>query len=201
MKEPMTRQLSRICVFTGSSMGAHPEYAEAAASLGRVFAKERIELIYGGASVGLMGVIADEILIQSGRVHGIIPRGLASKEVMHASLSELTVVDSMHARKQAMSDLADAFIAMPGGFGTFDELFEILTWAQLGIHAKPVGILNIAGYFDALIRMVDVAVTQGFVPEAHRGLFVVETDPKSLIEALRSHPMPQIRRWITREQT
>ncbi len=195
------RQLNRICVFTGSSLGAHPEYAEAAAALGQVFVKERIELVYGGASVGLMGVIADEILVHSGRVHGIIPRGLASKEVMHASLTELTVVESMHTRKQAMSDLADAFIAMPGGFGTFDELFEILTWAQLGIHAKPVGILNVAGYFDALIRMVDVAVTQGFVSETHRNLFVVETDPKALVAALRTHPMPTVRRWITREQT
>ncbi|MEZ0314546.1 MAG: TIGR00730 family Rossman fold protein [Myxococcota bacterium] len=195
------RQLNRICVFTGSSMGAHPEYAEAAGALGRVFAKEHIELVYGGASVGLMGVLADEILVQSGRVHGVIPRGLASKEVMHASLTELTVVESMHARKQAMSDLADAFIAMPGGFGTFDELFEILTWAQLGIHAKPIGILNVAGYFDPLIRMIETAVTQGFVPETHQSLFVVETDAKGLVQALRTHPMPKVRRWITREQS
>ncbi len=202
MEEAMSpRQLERICVFTGSSIGAQPAYAEAAARLGRVFAEERIELVYGGASVGLMGVMADAILVRGGRVHGIIPRGLASKEVMHASLSELTVVESMHARKQAMSDRADAFIAMPGGFGTFDELFEILTWAQLGIHAKPIGILNVAGYFDALIRMVDVAVTQGFVSETHRGLFLVENDPKSLVEALRTHPMPLIQRWITREQS
>lgn len=200
MKDSMTRQLNRICVFTGSSMGAHPSYAEAAAALGKVFVKESIELVYGGASVGLMGVLADEILVHSGKVHGIIPHGLASKEVMHASLTKITVCESMHERKQAMSDQADAFIAMPGGFGTFDELFEILTWAQLGIHAKPVGILNVAGYFDALLRMVEVAVTQGFVSETHRKLFVVETDPKALVEALRTHQMPPVRRWVTREQ-
>lgn len=200
MKDSMSRQLGRICVFTGSSMGAHPSYAEAAEALGKVFVREKIELIYGGASVGLMGVMANTILAHGGQAHGIIPHGLASKEVMHTSLTKLTVCDTMHERKQAMSDLADAFIAMPGGFGTFNELFEMLTWAQLGIHTKPVGILNVAGYFDALLSMVEVAVTQGFVSEAHRQLFLVEADPKALIEALRAHQMPPGRRWVTRAE-
>jgi hypothetical protein len=201
MTKTKVRRLERVCVFTGSSSGAHPEYAQAAAALGRAFAKDGVELVYGGASIGLMGAIADEVLVHGGKVHGVIPEALASKEVVHASLTHLTVVETMHARKQAMSGLADAFIAMPGGFGTFDELFEILTWAQLGIHDKPVGLLNIAGYFDALLKLVEVAVTQGFVPAIHRQLFIVETDPLALLEGLKTHTMPVLRRWASPKQT
>jgi uncharacterized protein (TIGR00730 family) len=197
----MTRKLERICVFTGSSVGAHPEYRAQARALGQVLTRRGIELVYGGGAVGLMGVIADEVLSRGGRAHGIIPQALASKEVAHPSLTNITVVDSMHARKQRMSDLASAFIAMPGGFGTFDELFEIITWAQLGIHDKPIGLLNVAGYFDALLKMIEVAINQGFIPPQHEKLLVLETDPDALVSALESHVMPQRKRWVTPEQS
>jgi uncharacterized protein (TIGR00730 family) len=197
----MTRKLERICVFTGSSIGAHPEYRTQARALGTVFAKRSIELVYGGGAVGLMGVIADEVLARGGKAHGVIPKMLASKEIAHASLTDLTIVDTMHARKQRMADLASAFVAMPGGFGTFDELFEILTWAQLGIHDKPIGLLNVAGYFDALLKMVDVALNQGFIPAQHAKLFVVDTDADALVSALETHVMPPVKRWVTPEQS
>ncbi|MBC7793281.1 MAG: TIGR00730 family Rossman fold protein [Clostridia bacterium] len=180
----------KICVFTGSSIGAREDFKLAARSLGQRLVQENIGLVYGGGSIGLMGAIADAVIEERGRVFGVIPQMLATREVVHPSLTELTVVSSMHARKQTMADMADAFIAMPGGFGTFDELFEVLTWAQLGVHRKPIGLLNVAGYFDGLVSMVEHAIAEGFVPKSHRDLFVISTSPSVLLAQMRAHESP-----------
>jgi uncharacterized protein (TIGR00730 family) len=160
----------RICVFAGSSAGARPEYAAAAQSLGREMARRGLGLVYGGASRGLMGILADAALAESGEVIGVIPRGLFQREVAHRGLTALHEVESMHERKALMADLADGFIALPGGYGTFDELFEIVTWAQLGIHAKPIGLLDVRDYFTPLLALVERSAQEGFVPPAHIAL-------------------------------
>src|SRR2546423_12186279 len=159
--------MNRICVFCGSNAGARPEYRKAAVELAEALADQRLGLVYGGASVGLMGVIADTVLARGGEVIGVIPRALFRREVAHDHLTTLHEVGSMHERKALMADLSDGFIALPGGFGTFDELFEITTWAQLGLHTKPIGLLNVAGYFTPLLTMVSHAVTEGFLPPNH----------------------------------
>ena len=155
-------QPSAICVYCGSSSGRHPEYAEQARAFGTEMAKRGIALVYGGGKVGLMGTVADAVLAGDGKVIGVIPQSLAEREVAHPGLSELHVVESMHERKALMAELSAGFIALPGGFGTLEEFCEVITWSQLGIHAKPCGILNVAGYFDHLIGMFDYAVEHGF---------------------------------------
>jgi uncharacterized protein (TIGR00730 family) len=173
-----------VCVFCGSSTGKRPEYAEAAKRLGTAIARRGLELVYGAGHVGLMGILADAALVAGGRVVGMIPRSLVDRELAHRGLSELHVVESMHARKALMADRSQAFLALPGGFGTLDELFEILTWAQLGIHAHPVGLVNVAGYFDPLLAWIDGAVEGGLLREKHRAMLLVGNEPEELLERL-----------------
>jgi uncharacterized protein (TIGR00730 family) len=182
--------LRRICVFCGSSPGRRPAFAAAASALGSHLAREGIGLVYGGGSVGLMGVVADAALAAGGEVVGVIPQSLAGQEIAHAGLSQLHVVRSMHERKALMAGLADAFVALPGGFGTLDELFEAITWSQLGIHRKPIGLLDVEGYFSALVGFVDRAVDAGFVREPYRRLFLVRDRVDDLLAALRRQELP-----------
>jgi uncharacterized protein (TIGR00730 family) len=191
----------RICVFCGSSSGARPSYAEAAASLARHLAANRIAIVYGGARVGLMGTLADAALDAGGEVIGVIPRSLVEKEVSHPGLSDLQVVGSMHERKARMAELSDAFIALPGGFGTFEELCEVLTWTQLGLHRKPCGILNIDGYYDPLLALFDHAVTERFLKPAHRRIVISDSRPESLVSRLLEFQVPAIDKWIDLKQT
>ena len=165
--------LKRICVFAGSSAGSQPEYARTANDLGRALADRQIDLVYGGARVGLMGVVADAVLASGGQVVGGIPEALVAKEVAHQGLSELRIVGSMHERKAAMAELADGFIALPGGWGTLEEFFEVLTWGQLGLHRKPCGLLNTTGYFDGLLSFVDHSIHEGFVRREYRRMISV----------------------------
>jgi uncharacterized protein (TIGR00730 family) len=183
-------------VFCGSSAGFDPIHAQMAGNMGASLAREGIELVYGGGSVGLMGAVADAVLQSGGHVIGVIPRFLATRELLHERISDLRLTETMHERKALMSTLSDAFIALPGGLGTFEELFEVLTWAQLGLHSKPTGLLNIAGYFDPLIAMVDRAIEQGFCREEHRQLFVVEDQTERLLQKIREHTMPAVKKWI-----
>jgi uncharacterized protein (TIGR00730 family) len=173
-----------VCVFCGSRPGARPEYLEAARSLGTQLARRGLTLVYGGANIGLMGAVADAVLAEGGRVVGVLPAVLKDKEIAHAGLTELHLVDSMHTRKAMMAERADAFIAMPGGVGTFEELFEITTWAQLGLHQKPVGLLNVADFYEPLLALMRRAVDEGFVPEARAQPFVSDPSPTLLLERL-----------------
>lgn len=174
----------RVCVFCASSMGRDPRYAEAAREVGGLLAASGYGLVYGGGNIGLMGVVADAVLAAGGEVIGVIPRGLEQKEVAHRGLSQLLVTDGMHARKQKMYELSDAFMTLPGGFGTMDELFETLTWAQLGDHQKPVGLLNVAGFYDPLIAMVDHQVREGVLRKEYRGLLQTDDDAARLLTRL-----------------
>ncbi len=176
--------MRRICVFCGAAPGNDPRYAAAAGELGRALAARSIELVTGGGKVGLMGVVADATLAAGGRVIGIIPRFLEEREVAHRGLTELHVVGSLHERKTLMHQLSDGFIVLPGGFGTLDELMESVTWAQLGLHAKPIGIVNVAGYFDDLLAFVEEAREAGFIPAAHGEILIVRDDPTVLVDAL-----------------
>jgi uncharacterized protein (TIGR00730 family) len=178
----MANSARKICVFTGSRRGLRPEYAEAARSLGRALVARDYGLVYGGGKVGLMTVIADTVLELKGHVTGVIPNSLVSREVAHFGLSDLRVVDSMHERKALMAELSDGFIAMPGGIGTMEELFEVLSWAQLGLHEKPCALLNVAGYYDPLIQFLDHGVEQDFIKAKHRALLIVESDPGALLD-------------------
>ncbi|HRA34855.1 MAG TPA: TIGR00730 family Rossman fold protein, partial [Acidimicrobiales bacterium] len=188
--------LASVCVFAGSNPGRNPAYEESAAHLGRVLALRGIELVTGGGRVGLMGTVADAALEAGGRVTGVIPRDLADLEIAHRGLSELLVVDSMHARKLAMSDRAQAFIALPGGFGTLEEVMEAFTWTQLGIHAKPVGVLDVAGFFGPLLRFLDSVVDAGFVHPAHRSQFLAAAEPDDLLEEIRRWEPTTISKWL-----
>ena len=192
--------MKRLCVYCGSSRGALDSYQTSAIALGKILLKNKVELVYGGASVGIMGVVADTVLEGGGSVTGIIPQSLVDKEVAHPSLSNLIVVNSMHERKAQMAELADGFIALPGGFGTLEELFEVLTWAQLGFHQKPCGILNVSGYFDGLVQFLDHSVNQGFVKGFHRDMLMVSERPEDLIEKLHSYKPVNTEKWIDREQ-
>ena len=187
---PAEHQLNRICVFCGTNPGSRPAYGTAARELGRILADEGIDLVYGGASVGIMGELADAVQEGGGHVTGIIPQQLIQKEAAHRGISDLIVVASMHQRKSQMADLSDGFIALPGGIGTLEGFFEILTWGQLGIHAKPCAVLNIAGYFDALTAFLDHAVAEGFLTQAHRDTIMVESEPGVLLERLRAYEKP-----------
>ncbi|HKH73824.1 MAG TPA: TIGR00730 family Rossman fold protein [Vicinamibacterales bacterium] len=188
--------MKRVCVFAGSSAGARPEYLAAAAGLGTLMAARDIELVYGGARVGLMGAIADAVLAGDGSVIGVIPRALVEKEVAHDGLTDLRIVTSMHERKALMADLSDAFIALPGGWGTLDEMFEILTWAQLGLHRKPCGLLNVLGYFDRLLSFLDYTMEQGFVRREYSSLLAVSDGPATLLDTLQSQTPPVVEKWI-----
>jgi uncharacterized protein (TIGR00730 family) len=192
------RRMNRICVFCGTNPGSRPEYAAAARELGRILAEQEIELVYGGASVGIMGELADSVQEGGGHVTGIIPQQLMAKEAAHTGIRNLIVVASMHQRKSQMADMSDGFIALPGGIGTLEGFFEILTWAQLGIHSKPSGILNVAGYFDELTRFLDHAVREGFLTEEHRGAIIMEADPRLLLERMQAYSPPQSEKLMGR---
>jgi hypothetical protein len=192
--------MSRVCVFCGSSLGARGEYGDAAKRIGQTLLERGIGLVYGGASVGVMGQVADTVLAGGGTVIGVIPRALATKEVAHGGLADLRVVDSMHERKAQMADLADGFLALPGGFGTLEEFFEVVTWAQLGIHHKPCGLLNVAGYFDRLIEFIEHSVAERFVRSDHRRMVLMERDAAALIERMEAYEAPTVRKWIQEEQ-
>ena len=198
----MVKPIERICVFCGSRPGARPEYLEHARRLGGLLAGRGIGVVYGGASVGLMGAVADGALAAGGQVIGVIPEALAGKELAHAAVTELRVVGSMHERKALMADLSDAFVALPGGFGTFEELFEMVTWAQLGLHRKPFGVLNAAGFFTSLLALVDDAIREGFIPPEHRGLILDANEPEELLDRVLGYePPPPVVKWIRPEQT
>lgn len=196
--------MKRVCVFCGSSGGARPNYRRAAERLGEELGRRTLSLVYGGGRVGLMGAVADAALSASAEVIGVIPRALALKEIAHEGLTVLHVVESMHARKAMMADLADAFLAMPGGFGTFEEFCEIVTWAQLGIHRKPIGLLNTAGYYDPLIAMFDRSREEGFVRPEHRSLILEADDPGELLDRLaawRPDGLEPVEKWIRKDET
>jgi uncharacterized protein (TIGR00730 family) len=192
------RQLNRICVFCGTNPGSRPDYGAAARQLGQVLAGEGIELVYGGASVGIMGELADSVQEHGGHVTGIIPQQLVEKEAAHTGIRNLIVVASMHQRKSQMADMSDGFIALPGGIGTLEGFFEILTWAQLGIHAKPSGILNVDGYFNGLTGFLDHAVQEGFLTEAHRNAIIVESSPDRLLDRMRAYTPPEGEKFMGR---
>jgi len=193
--------MKRICVYCGSSTGNQPVYREAAVALGAVLASRKIGLVYGGGNVGLMGVIADAVLAGGGEVIGVIPQSLAEREIAHGGVTDLRVVDSMHTRKALMADLSDAFIAMPGGVGTFEEFFEAVTWTQLGVHRKPCGLLNAGAFYSPLALFIDQAVTEGFIKPVHRQIIVVDDDPGRLVDALAQVKLPDVPKWIRREET
>ena len=182
--------MDRICVYCGSSPGHDPAYRRAARAVGEALLARDLGLVYGGASVGLMGTIADTVVEGGGEAIGVIPAALEDREVAHEGLTDLQVVGSMHERKQRMVDLADGFVALPGGLGTLEELLEVLTWAQLGIHEKPCGVLNVAGFYDGLVDHLDGATEAGFVSSAHRELARVETDPGALLDAFETYEPP-----------
>ena len=193
--------MKRICVYCGSNPGKSVEFLESARTLAGALVQRDIGLVYGGASVGIMGEIADTVLARGGEVIGVIPQALVDKEVSHTGLTELRVVNSMHERKEIMADLAQGFIALPGGLGTMEEIFEVLTWAQLGFHQKPCALLNVKGYYNRLTQFLDHAVAQGFVTETHRKMLLVEEDPHSLLEVMTSYNAPAVDKWIDREET
>lgn len=193
--------MRRVCVFCGSSIGKQPAYRESAEALGAVLAKRGIGLVYGGGNVGLMGVIADAVMAGGGNVIGVIPQSLADREIAHTGITDLRVVDSMHTRKAMMAELADAFIAMPGGVGTFEEFFEVVTWAQLGLHRKPSGLLNVNGFYAPLAAFIDQAVTEGFIKPIHRAAIVVDSDPVRLLDTLATIKLPDVAKWIGKDET
>jgi uncharacterized protein (TIGR00730 family) len=191
--------LQRICVFCGSSSGTQPIYTHAAETVGRLLAQQGTELVYGGGNVGLMGTVADSCLAHGGRVLGVIPQLLVDKEVAHTGLTELRIVGSMHERKALMADLADAFIALPGGFGTWEEFCEILTWSQLGIQRKACALLNVNGYYSPLLQMADNAVAEGFLRPIHRDLLLSGEDPTALLDRLKTYVVPTVDKWINHQ--
>jgi len=196
----------RLCVFLGASQGRRPGYTQAAETLGRRIAERGLGLVYGGGNVGLMGRLATAALEAGGEVIGVIPESLMGREVAGTRIEDLgatrlEIVDSMHTRKARMAALSDGFIALPGGFGTFEELFEILTWAQLGFHQKPIGILNTEGYFDPLIHLIDHSLEEGFIRPANRALVLDDTDPDRLIQRLLESKLPPQEQWLTSPDT
>lgn len=192
--------MKRITVFCGSSSGNQPIYDEQARALGAYMALQGIGLVYGGAKVGLMGAVADAVLEKGGEVTGVIPGFLQSKEIAHENLTELILTETMHERKMKMHDLSDGAIALPGGFGTLEELFEILTWGQLGLHQKPVAILNVGGYFDDLIRLIEKMVQEGFLRASNQEMLLVDANIENLIEKMHSYQAPATPKWISKGQ-
>jgi uncharacterized protein (TIGR00730 family) len=189
-------EIQRLAVFCGSNPGARPEYVEAARSLGRLLCQRGIGIVYGGSSVGLMAALAESMLDDLGDVIGVIPRMLVEREVANRALTDLRIVGSMHERKALMAQLADGFIALPGGIGTLEEFFEMWTWAQLGMHDKPCGLLNVAGYFDPLLEFLDRAVAEKFVRDVHRKMVIVESDPGELLSRFEVYDPPRVVKWI-----
>jgi uncharacterized protein (TIGR00730 family) len=188
--------LNSLCVFCGSNPGVLPDYTAAAARLGRILAGRGLRLVYGGGHVGLMGAVADAVLTAGGSAIGVIPKALALRELAHDSLSGLEVVASMHERKARMSELSDAFVALPGGIGTLEELFEVWTWSQLGFQPKPCALLNVAGYFDPLLAFLDHMTGEGFLHPVHRAMAIVDDDPERLLDRLAAWQPPAVRKWI-----
>lgn len=192
--------MKSVCVFCGSNPGNQSVFSQQAIALGKVLVKKNMKLIYGAGNVGLMGVIADAMLEEGGEVVGVIPHFLMAKEVGHTGLSELIEVETMHQRKQIMADLSEGFIAMPGGFGTMDEVCEILTWAQLGLHAHPVGLLNVGGYYEPLIQLFDNMVAKGFLHPKNRELVLIHEDPEKLLQLMDDFEAPDVEKWLDRAQ-
>lgn len=188
--------LEKICVYCGSNSGRQPEYLEQARAFGHELVKRDIALVYGGAAVGLMGAVADAVLQAGGRAIGIIPEHLINKELAHKGLTELHVVQTMHERKAMMAELADGFVALPGSVGTLEEIFETWTWAQLEMHRKPCGLLNIAGYYDALATFLDHTVAEAFMRPQHRAMLAIESDPAALLDRFTSYQPPTVSKWI-----
>jgi uncharacterized protein (TIGR00730 family) len=194
------KQLKTICVYCGSSPGSREIYAENARALAETLVRRNIGLVYGGASIGLMGTVADHVLRLGGTAVGVIPEALMHKEVAHYRLTELHVTHSMHERKMRMAELSDGFIALPGGLGTLEELFEIWTWAQLGFHDKPCGLLNVEGYYDPLIAFLDHAVTEQFVRPSHRSMVMVESEPAKLLDRFADYRPPAVKTWVDKNE-
>jgi len=191
--------LKRICVFCGSNFGKSEDYRMAAVALATTFADQKIDLVYGGASVGIMGVIADAVLEKGGQVFGVIPRKLNEREIAHKNLTQLFVVETMHERKAKMFELCDGFITLPGGFGTFEEYFEILTWAQIGIHSKPMGLLNVNDYFKPLFSLIDHGIEEEFIKPEYKEFILQSESPEKLLQKMRLFKSPVISKWITKE--
>jgi uncharacterized protein (TIGR00730 family) len=192
--------MKRITVFCGSSFGSEKIYKEQATLLGQTLAKQNIELVYGGANVGLMGAVADGILNEGGKAIGVLPDFLRSKEIAHLGLTELILVESMHERKTKMNDLCDGVIALPGGFGTLEELFEMLTWGQLGLHKKPIAILNINGFYDSLIELTKVMVEKGLLKEVNQKMLLVSDNIEDLLEQMKNYVAPTVGKWVDKEK-
>lgn len=193
--------MQRVCVYCGSNGGKRADYLNMAQALGTELAQRQLTLVYGGAKVGLMGAIADATLAQGGQVIGVLPQALMTKELAHQGLTELHIVSSMHERKLMMAELSDAFIALPGGLGTLEELSEIATWTQLGLHRKPCGVLNVAGYYDNLIAFIHHAVQEGFIPESQRSLILSATSPSELLNLFEQVILPTTPKWINTQQS
>jgi uncharacterized protein (TIGR00730 family) len=193
--------MRRVCVYAGSNPGRDPAYADAARALAAELAERGTGLVYGGGKVGLMGVIADAVLEAGGEAIGVMPQALIDREIGHPRLTELKVVGSMHERKAQMAELADAFVALPGGIGTLEELIEVYTWSQLGIHDKACGVLNVRGYYDGLAAFLDHAVTEGFLRAQHRAVLTVAEDPADLLDALAAYEPPRVGKWLELDQT
>jgi uncharacterized protein (TIGR00730 family) len=194
------RVIKKLCVFCGSSLGGRPVYREAAGQLGAALARSGITLVYGGGKVGLMGVLADAVLRAGGEAIGVMPRALVEKEIAHTSLTQLRVVETMHERKALMADLADAFVLLPGGFGSWEEFCEVVTWLQLGMHRKPCGILNVAHYYDALLAQTTHAVAEQFLGVAHKEMVIVEENVEPLLSQLRATPLPSVAKWVSNRE-
>ena len=192
--------MKRITVFCGSNMGSDNRFKSDAAMVGKTLAKHSIEIVYGGAKVGLMGAVADGALGEGGKVIGILPNFLSSKEIVHEGLSELIMVDSMHERKTKMNELCDGVIALPGGFGTLEELFEMITWAQLGLHKKPIAILNSNGFYDALIILIQTMVDSGFLKPENQKMILISDDIEDLLQQMKEYKAPLVNKWITKEE-
>ena len=184
-----------ICIYCGSSPGERPVYADAAEALARELVSRGIEVVYGGSCKGIMGVLADAVLERGGRIYGVMPHSLVRKEVGHAGLTELHMTETMHERKSLMADMADGFIAMPGGLGTLEEIIEVVTWGQLGFHEKPCGLLNVDGYFDGLLAYLRHAEQEGFVKSAHREMLLVESEPAALLDRFAAYVPPAVAKW------
>ncbi|TDE00646.1 TIGR00730 family Rossman fold protein [Flavobacterium sandaracinum] len=191
--------MKRITVFCGSSMGTEEVFQSQATLLGQTLAKQNIELVYGGANIGLMGAVADGVLSEGGKVIGVIPFFLQSKEIAHTNLTELIIVDTMHERKTKMNALCDGVIAMPGGFGTLEELFEMLTWAQLGLHKKPIGLLNTNGFYDALIVLIQTMVEKGLLKAVNQQMLLVSDNINELLHNMKNYKAPVVTKWINKE--
>jgi hypothetical protein len=190
-----------ICVFCGASAGDRPAYADAARALAALLAERDLTLIYGGGSIGVMGILADAMLAGGGRVIGVLPEHLVRREVAHARVTEMHIVGSMHERKALMARRADAFIALPGGLGTLEELFEVLTWSQLGLHSKPCALLNVDGYYDPLIAFLDGAVARGFVQPRHRDMLLIDAHPARLLDRIGTYVAPTVEKWLDAERS